>query len=70
MYQNTMTQNITNRLDQHTYMKQTHLECYQGQKNPVFLEVVLELYQEYTYVDAPSPYTEETWLPFHKSEYK
>ena len=48
MHLNTMPQNITNRLDQYTYMKQTRLECYHGQQTPVFWEGVLELYQEDT----------------------
>ena len=65
-----MIQNITNRLDQYTYMKQSHLECYHRLQSPVFREGVLELYQEDMYVASPSPYTEETRLLFHKTEHK
>ena len=65
-----MTQNITKRIDKYTYMKQTHLKCYHGLQIPVFWEGALELYQEDTYVHPPYPYTEETRLPFQKSEHK
>ena len=65
-----MAQNITNRLDQYNYMKQTNLACYHGLQSPVFWEGVLELHQEDTYVAAPYLYTEEPRIMFHKSEQK
>ena len=55
MNENTMTQNINNRLDQYTYMKQTHPTCYHGLQSQVFSEGVLELYQEDKYMAAALP---------------
>ena len=62
-----MTQNITNRLDQYTHMKQTHLKCYHGLQSSVLWEGVLELYQEDAYVSTHYPYTEEPQILFHES---